>query len=239
MSLFRADRIKKQSLSERLFNRFVYKIYGKNLLVDLQLAAKAESVAYIKAHMPDALLFRDRWDLLRFAVQEAPAAGLLLEFGVEKGASLRFMARQTPRMLHGFDSFEGLPEHWSGTFETRGKFSQAGRLPSVPGNVTLHQGWFNETLPKFLADAAGAENVALVHVDCDLYSSTKTVLGGLADRIKPGTLVIFDEYFNYPNWQRHEYQAFQEFVRDRQVRYSYLGFSVKNGHVLVRIDAIG
>ncbi len=32
----------------------------------------------------------------------------------------------------------------------------------------------------------------------DLYSYTKTVRNGLADRIVPGTIIQFDEFFCYP-----------------------------------------
>jgi len=243
MSWFGGDKRRRPRLSERLFNRFVYKYYGKNLLIDLQLEAKRETVAYIKAKMPDALMFRDRWELLDFAVKEARPAGLFLEFGVEKGASLRAIAQLVPGPVHGFDSFEGLPEAWGGTFELRGKFSQQGKPPAVPANVLLHVGWFDRTLPAFIARLPGgddeAASVAFLHVDCDLYSSTRIVFEHLGSRIRPGTVILFDEYFNYPNWQRHEFRAFQEFVAARNVRYSYLGFSVKNGHVAVRIDAIG
>jgi hypothetical protein len=182
----------------------------------------------------DALIFRDRWELLLHAARAAPAEGLMLEFGVADGASLRYVASRVARSFHGFDSFEGLPEDWSGTFERKGKFSRAGALPAVPANARLHPGWFADTLPRFLGEHAG-EAVAFVHVDCDIYASTATVLGHLADRLRPGAVLVFDEYFNYPNWQRHEWRAFQEFVRDTGTAYIYLGFAQKNGHVAVRL----
>ena len=105
--------------------------------------------------------------------------------------------------------------------------------PRVPANVTLVPGWFDDTLPDFAK--AHDEPVAFAHLDCDLYSSTRTVLRGLGRRIRPGSILVFDEYFNYPNWQRHEYRAFQEFVAEFGLAYRYLGFSIKNGHVAVEI----
>jgi len=70
---------------------------------------------------------------LQTAVGEARPGGLYLEFGVEKGASANFIARyrrrREPAVLHAFDSFEGLPESWDGTFETRGKFTVGARSP--------------------------------------------------------------------------------------------------------------
>jgi len=234
MSLFRRRGPRPMPLSERLYRRFVLKYHGRYLITDLQLRAKRQSLDYIAQYMSDALIFADRWELLRFAAGEAPAHGLMLEFGVGDGASLAHLAAATARPLHGFDSFEGLPEHWSGTFERKGKFGRGGRLPEVPASVTLHQGWFADTLPRFLA-AHAEEPVAFVHVDCDIYASTATVFRELGPRLAPGAVIVFDEYFNYPNWQRHEWRAFQEFARDSGFSYAYLGFAQKNGHVAVRL----
>ena len=89
-------------------------------------------------------------DLLHFALGRAPKTGLVLEFGVEKGASIRWLAKHTDRTVHGFDSFRGLPNDWTGTKETAGKFDMRGKLPKVPANVQLHVGWFVDTIPSFL-----------------------------------------------------------------------------------------
>ena len=231
MKIFRrsGDR-RPMPLSERLYRRFVLKYHGRYLITDLQLRAKEQSLDYIAAHMSEALIFEDRWALLAFAARHAPEAGLMLECGIADGASLRHLAKITSRPLHGFDSFEGLPEDWAGTFELKGKFGRGGELPDVPANVALHKGWFEQTLPAFLA-AHSQEPVAFLHVDCDIYSSTVTVFRELGARLKPGSVIVFDEYFNYPNWQRHEFRAFQEFIHESGFSYRYLGFAQKNGHV--------
>jgi hypothetical protein len=111
------------------------------------------------------------------------------------------------KTVFGFDSFEGLPENWRSGF---GKGHFAHSKPDVPANVHLIKGWFSESLPPFLAVHGGS--VALLHVDCDLYSSTSTILGLLADRIVSGTVIVFDEYWNYPGWRELEHRAFQEFL---------------------------
>jgi hypothetical protein len=59
----------------------------------------------------------------------------------------------------------------------------------------------------------------------------------LADRCVAGTIILFDEYFNYPNWEVHEYKAFQEFVTKYAVKYRYLAFARQQ--VAVRIESIG
>jgi hypothetical protein len=200
------------------------------------LRALQRSVDYIEENMPDALGFDTQRELIEYSLQATKTEGHYLEFGVFTGGTIRFIARRVGnRTVHGFDSFEGLPEAWSG-FSLGGKtFDVGGRLPRVPGNVRLHRGYFEDSLPKWLADNTGP--VAFIHLDCDLYSSTKTIFALLAPRLIPGTVILFDEYFNYPNWERHEFKAFQEFVSANAVKYTYLAFARQQ--VAVRIDEIG
>ena len=115
----------------------------------------------------------------------------------------------------------------------KGRFNKQGKLPKVPGNVILHPGWFEESLPGFTEKFR--DPVAYMHVDCDIYSSTKTVFNHLAGQIVPGTVIVFDEYFNYPNWQQHEYKAFQEFIAEHNLQYEYLGFLSYESCVSVKI----
>lgn len=219
----------------RAYRKFMHSWYLNDIAFDVRLAAKRESVAYIIERMQSAMMLRDRFALLRFALDRAPGEGLILEFGVEKGLSITCLANATRRTIHGFDSFQGLPEDWSGTAAPRGTFDRRGRLPSVPANVRLHVGWFDATLPAFLAETD--EPVALLHVDCDIYSSTKTIFALLEPRIVAGTVIVFDEYFNYPGWRHHEYKAFQEFCSASGRSYRYLGYAGEKGHVSVVMGA--
>jgi predicted O-methyltransferase YrrM len=218
-------------LMARAYRKILHSWYLNDLAFDVRLHAKREAVAYIVEHMQAAMMLRDRFDLLRFALSRAPAEGLVLEFGVEKGLSITCLAQATDRTVHGFDSFQGLPDDWSGTGSVRGTFDRRGQLPKVPGTVALHVGWFDATVPAFLAEHAGP--VALLHVDCDIYSSTKTIFALLAERIVPGTVIVFDEYYNYPGWRQHEYKAFQEFLAASGRSYDYLGYAGEKGHVAV------
>ena len=59
--------------------------------------------------------------------------------------------------------------------------ASAGNLPPVRGNVRLTKGFFENTLPGFVAQHPGAK-IALLHIDCDLYSSTVTILKNVGDR---------------------------------------------------------
>lgn len=222
-----------EGLFARAYRKFLHVFYVNDLWLDLRLHSKREAVDYIIANMPEAMVLPDRYALLRFALSRAPSEGLVLEFGVEKGLSIRHLASLTPRTIHGFDSFEGLPGDWTGTKEAKSAFSRSGKLPKVPENAKLHVGWFDETLPAFLK--ANPAPCALVHVDCDIYTSTVTIFSLLRDRIAPGTIIVFDEYFNYPGWRQHEYKAFQEFIAETNLKYTYLAFSAEKGHVAVII----
>lgn len=200
------------------------------------LRALARTVDYVERAMPDALGLDSQRDAIEHALAAVTLDGHHLEFGVFSGGTIRFIARRIgARIIHGFDSFEGLPEPWAGFNLGRSAFNRGGRLPRVPDNVRLHRGWFDQTLPQWLATNAGP--VAFLHVDCDLYRSTKTIFDQLAERIVPGTIILFDEYFNYPNWEVHEFKAFQEYVGENGVSYRYLAFARQQ--VVVRIEAAG
>jgi hypothetical protein len=220
----------KRTLSEFLFRRFVLKHYGSNLLVDLQLEAKKETVDYVKANMPDAPYFEKHPKLVEFVVDEASLPGLYLEFGVGRGKSIRWIGRHADRAVYGFDSFEGIPEYWNGN--PIGAFAQK-KLPKVPDNVQFEIGLFDRTLPAFLDKHA--DPVAFLHVDCDLYSSTVTILDALGPRLQPGAVILFDEYYNFPRWQQHEYKAFQEFVRTSGLKYEYIAYSVTGQQVAAKV----
>jgi hypothetical protein len=213
------------------------KARSPNFQFDLlhRLPYSQDSAAYVSEHMRDAMKIPGKEKHLLFALAQA-GEGLILEFGVFRGQSVNEIAAAVPgRTVHGFDSFEGLPEDWPGYNVPAQHFDQEGRLPDVADNVELHKGWFHESLPPFVADHP--EPVGFLHVDCDLYSSTKTVFDALAGRIGAGTVIVFDEYHNFPHWREHEHRAFMEFCAEHAVEYDYISFN--NLQAAVRITSIG
>jgi hypothetical protein len=220
----------KRTLSEFLFRRFVLRHYASNLLLDMQLESKRESFEYLKQNMGAAPYFEKHPALVKHVVNLAGMPGMVLEFGVGRGKSIRWIGAYTDRTVHGFDSFEGIPEYWNGN--AAGAFAQK-KLPKVPDNVELHHGTFDQSLPPFLE--RHAEPVSFLHVDCDLYSSTVTIFEQLGTRLQPGAIVLFDEYFNYPHWREYEYKAFQEFVVRSGATYEYVGYSVTGQQAAVRV----
>jgi tetratricopeptide (TPR) repeat protein len=174
-------------------------------------------------------------ETFQLAFKAAPKEGLVLEFGVRFGNTIRQLAKLTQQKIYGFDSFEGLPEVWH--HEPKGSYTTRGEIPKVPHQVELIQGWFDQTLPQFLESYSGS--VRLINVDCDIYSSTKTVLDALAPRIVTGSVIVFDEYIGNEHWREDEFKAFQEAVTRYRWKYEYLCFSVFTKQVAVRITSTG
>ncbi len=208
--------------------------YGDSYnLIDVAFfeAAKA-SAAFWREHMITAKACSSREELLAHALSLAHGPGLFLEFGVATGETIAQIAGYRREVqVFGFDSFEGLPETWRTGFP-KGAFSHP--VPEVPDNVHLIKGWFADTLPRFAAEHN--EPVAFLHLDCDLYSSTKCVFDCLESRIGPGCVIVFDEYFNYPGWEQHEHRAFSELVEQRRLGFRYDAFVPDHQQACVVIE---
>lgn len=221
----------------RSLTRRLTREYSRNLRLGLERRALEDTLDYLEENMLHVVMFPNRRAIEEFALtQVAVDDGLVLEFGVATGKTINTLAAGTSATVYGFDSFEGLQENWGIEFG-RGSFRQP-ELPEVAANVELVVGYFNDTLPGFVAKH-GETPISLLHVDCDLYSSTVTVLTELQRQIVTGTVVLFDEYFNYPGWRQHEYRAWQEFCRANNVRYEYLAATEKGRQALVRVVGVG
>ena len=167
-----------------------------------------------------------RLNLLENTLSRALLSGLFLEFGVWKGASINHLANLRPNQkFYGFDCFKGLPEDWS-TFYPKG-WMTLDKLPEVKDNVELVVGLFQDILEPFLE--AHKEKVAFLHLDADLYSSTKYVLFTLADhnRLQRGTVIEFDEIFyqdSKTTMLDDEHRVFNEFMETYNVKVQWLYF---------------
>lgn len=185
----------------------------------VQKQGKAVQSYHVLAH---SLLFH-----LRAEQTVAPTSRVWLEFGVAAGFSLNATCRAISQRgfsdtwrVHGFDTFEGLPEAWTEGLPKgfapmeKGHFSQGGRLPRVaqPCGV-LHKGLINATLPRVLegfhrvaslgsssplevasrSRARGATRVAGMSIDVDLYTGTVQALQHGFPLLRPQALLHFHE----------------------------------------------
>lgn len=195
--------------------------------------AVVDGVQALLPHCPEPpRLFGLSASLLRFAMEQAAGEGMVLEFGVRRGTSITVLAGAAGQDVHGFDSFEGLPQDWQN--EPAGVMTTGAALPQVPANVRLHPGWFADTLDPFLATHPGP--VRLVNIDSDIYSSARFVLDRLKARIVSGTVIVFDELIGNRTWAEDEFKAFTEYVAETGVGWRVLALAPFTKQVAVLIE---
>jgi hypothetical protein len=173
------------------------------------------------------------YDAVRAMVHEPVT---YLEFGVYKGDSLHHwttLLKDAKSTLHGFDSFEGLPEDWGPV--DREYLNVRGIMPRFDDpRVKLFKGWFSETLPSYVAGFKPHPTL-IIYLDADLYSSTIFVLQQLRSFIIPGTILIFDEF-----WDReHEMRAFTEFINEEKLAVKCLAATRTLSQVAFQITGKG
>jgi hypothetical protein len=168
-------------------------------------------------------------DYLEFGVYRGHTIHMAYTFSEYMSKSVQGWLRPDERAalmrkmrFFGFDSFEGLPEPLgidAGPIFQKGDFAtpldEVRRLLRQRGTdlnrVHLVPGFYDEVLTPSLRQALDLQAAAIVHVDCDFYKSTKTVLDFITPVLQDGTIIIFDDWFHYRGHpQRGEQKAFSE-----------------------------
>ncbi len=144
-----------------------------------------------------------------------------LEFGVADGISLEWWCKKNndPKsVFYGFDTFTGLPEDF-GVIK-KADYDRSGVFPPIDDSrITYIAGLFQSTLPSFLKSFSFEDKQIVLHLDADLYSSTLYVMTMLALLLKPGDIIIFDE-FGVP---LHEFRAFIDFTESYPIKFKPIG----------------
>ena len=170
------------------------------------------------------------------------------EFGTRNGESARILAKHLPEksLFYLFDSFEGLPEDWDKK-DKKGSM----KVESIPKfdnpRFIITKGWFEETLKpwvndiwnQYLCDNGDKDHsfFSLFHIDCDLYSSTRTVLEAIDSLISPDTYLLLDDYCNGTDKHReHVFRAFQEFILTNSYKYRIIYRSFSGSQVTVKVE---
>lgn len=180
-----------------------------------------------------------RLNLLRFIREHlyhsGVSGGTYLEFGVFNGDSM-WDAHTTLRgfisQYVGFDSFAGLPAlnnddhaaaklmpNWDeGTVKGGSRqqvFNQLVTKGIPKDQLTLHEGYYEETLPTIDREALAAQGPCHVClIDCDLYSSSKVVFDFIEPLLTEGTWLLLDDYFCYRGSPKHgQRRAFEEWQK--------------------------
>lgn len=204
---------------------------------ELWRRAIEDSADFVTEHLGTALVFPEKrsiWDYSLTQLKQRSAEGLAIEFGVHSGRSINYFAKALPGMqFFGLDSFVGLQEDWAGNNLPAGSFDRKGKLPSVPKNVTLVKGWFDESLPPLLQEEIKDQHICFIHLDSDTFEAAETVFDLIGERLRKGDLILFDELIGYPNWRNGEYKALCNAEKKFGLKYRYLAFATKQ--VLIEI----
>ncbi|MEO6629696.1 MAG: TylF/MycF/NovP-related O-methyltransferase [Aquihabitans sp.] len=193
---------------------------------DPNLVAETFGIVYAKMRDDLSSFF---WDAFT-ALNVNGISGDYVEFGSAGGTSLALahdVVRRTPfaRHLWAFDSFEGLPEP-TGDLDVHPAFTPGfgqggldGFLAVCDENLIPRDAY--TATPGFFEDSLGEDgtvqptDIALAYIDCNMYSSTVTVLEFLAPRLKHGMILGFDDYFCWTQSQvSGERAALDEFLAD-------------------------
>ena len=194
-------------------------------------------------------------DPLRYCLQNnmIQDSGLWAEFGVWKGQTLDLISQYTQNDIYGFDTFSGVEVEWGGNIVVNDmKHFDIGGTPPVSvvpvdpllrngknigkekmfnSNVNFVCGLFEDTLPIFIKKHR--ENISFMHIDCDVYESTKTIFDNCKDFISSGCVIVFDEFVNYPGYEMHEIKAFSEFICENKINFEWIGM---NGRLLTELE---
>lgn len=164
-------------------------------------------------------------DLLRSTIS---VPGHIAEFGCWRGSTTLLLAKALrifdpsgPKVVHVFDSFQGLTEfrredgpasEQSGDYRgSRALLEECASLAGVDDHIIIHDGLIESTLPYFV-ERKSETRFSFVYCDTDLYSATKNIIDSVWSLLTPGGLMVFDQ------WNMDEFPgegiAVNEFLRE-------------------------
>ncbi|HJT50751.1 MAG TPA: TylF/MycF/NovP-related O-methyltransferase [Nitrosospira sp.] len=156
--------------------------------------------------------------------------GDYFEFGLWRGKTFGYAHRMMRRYerhgmtLWGFDSFQGLPETeehpdniwYKGQFAcTRPEFEAILKSRGIcRSEYELVEGFYSESLNDAAHRRLSGRKAAIVYIDCDLYDSTIQVLNFIEPYLVNGSIVCFDDFYNYKaDPEQGEQKALADFMR--------------------------
>ena len=190
-----------------------------------------QSYETFKEYFKKSFVFSDDDSIRSFAINEAikrfDNKSLFLEFGVFKGNSINLFAKNLKKIdakIIGFDSFQGLKDEWiTEEYNPVGTFNLKGKKPKVENNVELIDGWVENTIKNFFENNSKKNEFIFFYFNT--YNSTAFVLESLKKYFQTGTIILFDEFYGFPNWEKYEYKAFKEQISED--KFKYIAFSTR------------
>jgi O-methyltransferase len=157
--------------------------------------------------------------------------GDYLEFGVFNGSSISSMFLTCKKLglnnvkFFGFDAFQGLPKgaeleddgvwkkgFYHCPFQDMTKCLEQKDID--PSDIQWIKGWYKDTLNDETLKKFGIGKIGIIFIDCDTYSSSKTVLNFLGPLLTEPAIICLDD------WKLNdldikgmgEYKSFNEFL---------------------------
>ena len=152
-----------------------------------------------------------------------------IELGVYEGKSINYLSNHTDEIIYGFDSFDGLNEDWVGGYLDHSSGFYKTKIPKTNKNVLLINGLIQNTLENFLLKQN--KKIKFVHFDLDTYESTKYALQIIKPYLCEGSVLLFDEFYNFPGYRSGEFKAFYEIFHENE--FQYVAFNVKGPQVTI------
>ncbi|MFM7107750.1 MAG: TylF/MycF/NovP-related O-methyltransferase [Planctomycetaceae bacterium] len=214
-------------LHNKTFQRFMagsfLERWGVRILAEWELfmlgfhkeRKKLGLIRAIRRERRSLLLAQEQFLIHSIAQAMRHMEGDMAEVGVYAGSSTKMICEaKGDKRLHVCDTFAGLPAPTAedGGVETQGCYacgldSIRAYLAGFP-NVEYHVGFCPDSVRGVLDDA----RFCFVHLDLDLYSSTKQCLEYFFPRLVPGGVILSHDYSLLDGVR----QAFDEFVVGRR-----------------------
>jgi len=189
-----------------------------------------ECYEYFKKFFSSSMLFDNYEDIRDFSIktslknQPKNEDLLYLEFGVATGNTINFFSnylKEVNTKIYGFDNFTGNIENWIGNkTRIKGAWNRNGIPPKVNSNVKLEIGNIQDTLDNFLKK--NTKKINFVHIDVNTFETTKFILERIKSKLTNKCVILFDDYYNLPNWKHGEHGALVKTFSQNE--YKYIAF---------------
>tara|TARA_B100000003_G_C10934114_1_gene372470 strand:- start:2153 stop:2881 length:729 start_codon:yes stop_codon:yes gene_type:complete len=205
LKVFLRNIIRKISLHflyEKISLNYIQKKKIGKYLIDKAFEDKAKYIPLKKDYFQECLEYMKKFQ-----------NSIFLEFGVGDGGSARIISEFfSEKQIYGFDSFEGFKDEpaKNSFWESYQKVFKESKTPELPKNYVLIKGYLEETFDAFIKKKKLHEvDTLLIHFDMDVYEPTKLILNFIR-KSKKKTIIMFDEFYNYEEFEKHEWRAFYE-----------------------------
>lgn len=206
-------------IDEKYFGKFFIKFYRSFYSIKRIQSSHKNWVTTLKDLRQYTLL--TYWNMLFNLLETNKVEGDIVECGVGNGTTLSFILfnlvrndMHRDRLYFGFDSFEGFPEpdlndknsikiskkgdygHIDEKFVLDNLISLGFKKPDFK-KIKFIKGFYENSFSQEYKDIT---KISILHIDCDLYSSTKISLETWFDKVEKNGLIVFDEYLNSPGF---------------------------------------